>query len=133
MYCIYCFRVDRNILVCSVGWVPINMLVKALTSSDADTPPPTPVIASTSYDMWCFGVLLYEFATGITLFRTDIREEVVDDTELADIAEWSDDVKEQALAHGRRADTGPSRPASPQGRRAWPEQLGRCHRSAPVG
>ena len=72
--------------------------IKALKQkAAAATTPPEPVVASGSYDMWCFGVLLYELATGRRLFDWDIREDV-DDTELAKIAEWSDTEKELALA-----------------------------------
>jgi hypothetical protein len=73
----------------------------AVGGADAGNPP-APVVASPSYDAWCFGVMLYELATGRTLFRTDVREEV-DDAELATVAEWSDAQKKLALA--RVADT----------------------------
>jgi len=55
----------------------------------APAPAPAQVVASPSYDAWGFGVMLYELATGRTLFQVDVREEV-DDAELAKIAEWSD-------------------------------------------
>ena len=47
--------------------------------------------------MWCFGVVLYELATGFKLFESNIREDVAD-AELAKIAEWSDAVKKQKLS-----------------------------------
>jgi len=65
------------------------------TAAGAAAPPP--VIASPSYDAWCFGVMLYELATGASLFRVDVREEALDDAELAKIAAWSGAHKKLAL------------------------------------
>ena len=59
--------------------------------------PLEPVVASMAYDMWCFGVMLYELATGRRLFDWDNDEEV-DNAELAKIVAWQLSVKKQALA-----------------------------------
>ena len=58
---------------------------------------PQRIKAGTAYDMWCFGVLLYELCTGFSLFRSDIRENVVDNTVLAKIAAWTDALKAKQL------------------------------------
>jgi len=50
---------------------------------------PPKVNASTQYDMWCFGVLLYYLCTGKQLFVMDVREEVKQN-ELQKIVNWSD-------------------------------------------
>ena len=50
---------------------------------------PPKVKASTQYDMWCFGVLLYYLCTGNQLFVMNEREEVELD-ELKKIVNWSD-------------------------------------------
>lgn len=67
-------------------------------SKDTPTPPPQPTapIASKAYDMWCFGVLLYQLCTGQTLFHTDAREDV-NEEELALLVEWSDGTKSSKL------------------------------------
>ena len=57
---------------------------------------PSPVWAAVSYDMWCFGVLLYELCTGRRLFDWDTKENVTD-VELAKIAAWPDDLKNEKL------------------------------------
>jgi serine/threonine protein kinase len=72
----------------------IDALEHAAAAGDAA---PAAVIAHPSYDVWCFGVMLYELATGFKLFESNIREDVAD-AELAKIAEWSDAVKKQKLS-----------------------------------
>jgi serine/threonine protein kinase len=70
----------------------IKLLKAQMASADPSSKQPQPpaVVASHAYDMWCFGVLLYELCTGRKLFDMDVREEV-DDAELQRIADWSDD------------------------------------------
>ena len=58
-----------------------------LNKEHGESPPK--VQASTQYDMWCFGVLLYYLCTGKQLFVMDVREEVELD-ELSKIVNWSD-------------------------------------------
>ena len=74
----------------------ISSKIKALGASNATQAPPA-VVATPSYIMWGFGVMLYELAVGSTLFRIDVREEAVDDDELAKVAEWSNSTKKHAL------------------------------------
>eukprot|EP00035_Acanthoeca_spectabilis_P028036 m.468936 g.468936 ORF g.468936 m.468936 type:complete len:1038 (-) comp27975_c0_seq1:34-3147(-) len=61
------------------------------------TPPPLPPIATPQYDMWGFGVLLYELSTGRSLFHVDIRENADSPSELARIAAWTDSHKAERL------------------------------------
>ena len=79
-------------------WVKVAKItteIEALTAAD-NRAIPLPVVANPSYDTWCFGVMLYELATGYKLFESNVREEV-DDATLAKIAEWSDDQKKLLL------------------------------------
>ena len=63
----------------------------------ANTGDPPPIVASPAYDMWGFGVLLYELCTGGPLFRVDARGDVIELAELARIADWTDEHKKAAL------------------------------------
>lgn len=47
-----------------------------------------PVKASSQYDMWCFGVMVYEFCTGKHLFQMDNREEFKQN-DLLKIKNWT--------------------------------------------
>jgi serine/threonine protein kinase len=60
-----------------------------------DSRPPS-VIASSQYDVWCFGVLLYYMFTGRQLFNLDTREDV-DDEELKMLADWNSATKNEKL------------------------------------
>lgn len=82
---------------------------RCLNNASAATPPPPLVLASVSYDMWCFGVLLYSLCTRYSLFTTDVRERV-DDAELAKIVAWSTEEKIQKLG---KVDS----------KRGWPKAL----------
>ena len=77
---VYVERLDQYMVTHGLSFTPLD-----------------PVVASMAYDMWCFGVMLYELATGLSLFRWDNDEEV-DDPELAKIAAWLPAVKQQSLA-----------------------------------
>lgn len=48
---------------------------------------PRDVIASSQYDMWCFGALLYFLFTGKQLFNVDMKEDV-DDDDLLTLRDW---------------------------------------------
>lgn len=48
---------------------------------------PRDVIASSQYDMWCFGALLYFLCTGKQLFNVDMKEDV-DDEDLEILQNW---------------------------------------------
>lgn len=78
----------------------IGTLKAQITGSDLPATAPPNVVASHTYDMWGFGVLLYQLCTGRNLFDMDVREEV-DDDELAKIAAWSDDEREKAVNMNR--------------------------------
>lgn len=56
------------------------------------------VLATPQFDMWSFGVLLYQLATRQSLFRVDSRENVVSGTELQTISEWTETYKRERLA-----------------------------------
>jgi len=58
---------------------------------------PEDVIASTQYDMWCFGALLYFLCTGKHLFNVDMKEDV-DDGDLITLREWEDTCKFEKLS-----------------------------------
>ena len=68
--------------------------------------PPSPVIASRRYGMWCFGVLLYELCTGKSLFHWDSSENV-DDKALARMANWSDQDRQKAIEQVGRSQAWP--------------------------
>jgi len=55
-----------------------------------------PVIASTQYDLWCFGVLMYYLVTGEHLFKLNTREDVTT-KELRKIVEWDERAKGDKL------------------------------------
>jgi ankyrin repeat protein/serine/threonine protein kinase len=55
------------------------------------------VIASSQYDMWCFGVLLYFLCTGKQLFNVDTKEDV-DTEDLVRIRDWDNDWKKEKLS-----------------------------------
>jgi len=57
---------------------------------------PEKVIAHKSYDMWCFGVLLYKLCTGFDLFKVNNQEEV-NDTVLMKIKSWTEEHLKQML------------------------------------
>ena len=63
----------------------------------AAAPGPPAVVGTKAYDMWCFGVMLFQLCTGRVLFDMDTREDVTD-AELAKIAEWADATKAAKLA-----------------------------------
>lgn len=58
---------------------------------------PKDVIASSQYDMWCFGALLYFLCTGKQLFNVDTKEDV-DDEDLIILREWDDAWKYEKLS-----------------------------------
>lgn len=57
---------------------------------------PESIKASASYDMWGFGVMLYQLFTGRALFDMDVREDV-ERAELRRIATWHDSHKHRKL------------------------------------
>ncbi|KAL3923598.1 MAG: hypothetical protein SGILL_001568 [Bacillariaceae sp.] len=65
--------------------------------SDHTEPSASLVIASSQYDMWCFGVLLYFLCTGKQLFNVDTKEDV-DDEDLIRIRDWDSSWKKEKLA-----------------------------------
>jgi len=59
---------------------------------------PTKVFADVSYDMWCFGVLVYKLCTGFDLFMVDNQEEAND---LTKIINWNEGSLEKKLENIR--------------------------------
>jgi serine/threonine protein kinase len=58
---------------------------------------PRDVIASSQYDMWCFGALLYFLCTGKQLFNVDMKEDV-DDDDLMTLRDWDVTSKYEKLS-----------------------------------
>ena len=79
-------------------FMKVTSLSKELSQiSSSQTSAPLDVIASSKYDMWCFGALLYYLCTGIQLFNVDVREELVAEEDFVRLMEWDDDVKASKL------------------------------------
>lgn len=58
---------------------------------------PRDVIATSQYDMWCFGALLYFLCTGKQLFNVDMKEDV-DDDDLVTLRNWDVTSKYEKLS-----------------------------------
>ena len=75
----------------------LTQAIIGVHADEEDRGEPPPIIASPAYDVWGFGVLLYELCTGGPLFNVDARGDVIELAELARIADWTDAHKKAAL------------------------------------
>jgi hypothetical protein len=87
-----------------------KMVVKTYTLDPVSQKPITDglpyelVMANYSQDIWAFGAVLYELFTGVKFFLTDMNDNIVDNSSMAQLYHFSDSFKKDYLLSRIKSD-----------------------------